>query len=145
MTVDYRKRQPNESLLAFRGRIRREAADAVDALKLQPGEPIFFAGKFTRFDPNRHKRSERNYGSIRRLIQNDELKEFNRLEKEKRDTAKRQQEWQAKQEAFRARPEVRAAELVRGELEWNLERALAKLTPEEWIALAARIEHKEGK
>jgi hypothetical protein len=112
-------RQPRESLAAFRGRERRERNDAVDALGLKAGDPIYFAGRSTRFDPKRHTRMDRSYGFIKRLNRA-ETKELESMEEEKRKREERLRTHIAQQEEFRLRPEVRAANSIRFLIEDNL-------------------------
>lgn len=131
-------RQAGESLIAFRGRERRERADAVDALGLKAGDPIKYGGQMTRFDPKRHVRKDMSYRFIRRLTPV-EVKRLELVENETRDREKRNAEWQTKRNAFNARPEVVAANHIRFEIENDLEAKIDKLTPAEWIALAERL------
>lgn len=134
-------RQLGESLAAFRGRERRERNDAVDALGLKAGDPIYYAGRLTRFDPKRHTRSDRSYQNIQRLNLED-IKRLKTMEAEDRERNERLQTHTHAQKIFRSRPEVQAADTVRYLIEDNLFSIIDRLTPAEWIALAERLKEK---
>lgn len=131
-------RQAGESVAAFRGRERRERADAVDAMGLKAGDPIKYGGQMTRFDPKRHVRKDMSYRYIRRLDPEETIK-LEAMETEKRQREEKTRSYAEQQRILNARPEVSAARSIRWELEGNLEKVIDKLTPEEWIALAEKL------
>ena len=61
-------------------------------------------------------------------------------EQEKRERAERQEAYVKRRDEFDARPEVRAAQSIRQDIEENLETIIDRLTPAEWQALAAKLE-----
>ena len=132
------ERLPNESLLAFKGRQRRVRNAAVDMLGLKNGDPVMFNGRLRRFDSTRMKKTDPAYQNIARL----DAEQTAQLEREENERAERNRcadEHVRKQEAFRARPEVRAAESIRCIIEMDLERIIDLLTPEEWQAFRAKL------
>jgi hypothetical protein len=136
------QRQPGESLAAYRGRIRRERNAAVDALKLKDGDPVMYGGKLRRFNSKTMTKANPTYQHTRVLTPS-ETRQLENDEQGRRERDAELADRVKRREAYEARPEVKAARVVQYAIELEFEKAVECLTPEEWQALAAKMQEAE--
>ena len=126
------ERQQNETGQARAARIKRETNQENDALKLVLGEWIKYGNFITRFRPVHLDRMRP------RVLRRATAEEIATAEAKEAAINRRKAEIEAREEWAR-QPHVQAATSIRWAIEDNIEAVLQRLTPQEWIDLAAKI------